>query len=122
MVRRGRWGIGERPGWGAGGRGQGRGGTAVQGGCTQRAVARVCEGRRCDDGGGGGRFPLCGSGWSLLAFTIAKMESGVPIGGEFCLTGEAGVENSLDEIVVIVRCSRRAVVRGGWRRRWWWRW
>ena len=46
-----------------------------------------------DDGGGGGRFPPCGLGWSLLAFTVAKMEF-VPIEGNRCLTGEAGVEDT----------------------------
>ena len=46
-----------------------------------------------DDGGRGGGLPSCGSGWSLLAFTVAKKES-VPIEGDRCLTGEAGVENA----------------------------
>ena len=74
-----------------------------------------------DDGeGGGGGFPSCGLGLSLLAFIVAKMVS-VPIKGDRCLTGKTRVENAsrlLNKIVVIVRCSHRVVVCGGWQRRW----
>ena len=38
-------------------------------------------------GGGGDGFPSCGSGRSLLAFTVAKMES-VPIEEDRILNGK----------------------------------
>ena len=92
------------------------------------------------DGGGCGGFASCGSGWSLLAFAVAKMGS-VPIEGDRYLTGpgEAGVENvsrlpgrnSCHRQVfsscgawrvvatMVVVGSRRAVVD---EERWWWWW
>ena len=87
-----------------------------------------------DDGGGGGKSPSCGSGWFLLAFTVAKMES-VPIEGDRCLTGEAGVENA-SRLPGRNSCRRQmspscgdacrvpatmVVESDGGGERWWWR-
>ena len=44
-------------------------------------------------GGGGDGFSSCSPGWSLLVFTVAKMEF-VPIEGDRILAGGAGTENA----------------------------
>ena len=118
-----------------------------------RAVPVVRGGQWCveggasgdrDDGGCGGGFASCVSGWSLLAFTVAKMES-VPIEGDRCLTGpgEAGVENAsrlpgrnschrqmsspcgawrvVGTMMVVVGSCRAMVDEERWWWWWWWR-